>query len=71
MARDRVSEQMQTQIRILMAEGMSIRKVARALGVSRQTVRRYAMDGVKGEAAEPVEASTKSGREHRLAKIQR
>ena len=59
MARDRVSGQMQTQIKVLMAEGMSIRKVARALGVSRQTVRRYAMEGTKEAEAKPVEGSVK------------
>lgn len=41
MARDRKSARMQEQIRVLLSQGLSIRKVALALGVSRQTVRKF------------------------------
>jgi transposase len=41
MARDRKTARMQEQIRLLLSQGLSIRKVALALGVSRQTVRKF------------------------------
>jgi len=41
MAQERISEPMQEQIKKLLAEGHSIRKVSQALGVSRQTVRKF------------------------------
>ena len=40
MARDRKTARMQEQIKVLLSQGLSIRKVALALGISRQTVRR-------------------------------
>jgi transposase len=43
MARERKSAQMQEQIRVLLRQGHSIRKVALALGISRQTVRRFSV----------------------------
>jgi transposase len=44
MARDRKSARMKEQIRVLLSQGLSIRKVALALGVSRQTVRKFGSD---------------------------
>jgi transposase len=41
MAKERISASMQAQIRELKEKGLSIRNIARALGVSRQTVRKY------------------------------
>src|SRR5689334_23486958 len=41
MAKDRKSARMQEQIKVLLSQGLSIRKVALALGVSRQTVRKF------------------------------
>lgn len=41
MAQERISGPMQEQIKKLLAEGHSIRKVSEALGVSRQTVRKF------------------------------
>ncbi|HWA73966.1 MAG TPA: IS21 family transposase [Polyangiaceae bacterium] len=41
MARDRKTARMQEQIRVLLSQGLSIRKVALALGISRQTVRKF------------------------------
>lgn len=46
MARDRKSARMQDQIKTLLSQGLSIRKVALALNVSRQTVRKYGEDDV-------------------------
>ena len=50
MARDRKTARMQEQIKVLLSQGLSIRKVALALGISRQTVRKFGMD-------QPVEVS--------------
>src|SRR6478609_2505817 len=50
MARDRKTARMQEQIKVLLSQGLSIRKVALALGISRQTVRKFGMD-------QPEEAS--------------
>ena len=44
MARDRKTARMQEQIKVLLSQGLSIRKVALALGISRQTVRKFGMD---------------------------
>lgn len=44
MATERISSRMQSQIRSLLSQGHSIRKVARALGISRQSVRKYALE---------------------------
>src|SRR5690348_2087721 len=60
MARDRKSARMQEQIRVLLSQGLSIRKVALALGVSRQTVRKFGSEpevaiGVVEAAAKPPE----------------
>jgi transposase len=41
MARDRKSASMQKQIQVLLSQGLSIRKVALALGISRQSVRKF------------------------------
>jgi transposase len=41
MARDRKTARMQEQIKVLLSQGLSIRKVALALGISRQTVRKF------------------------------
>jgi transposase len=41
MAKDRKSARMKTQIKSLLSQGLSIRKVAAALNVSRQTVRKF------------------------------
>lgn len=41
MARDRKTPRMQEQIKVLLSQGLSIRKVALALKVSRQTVRKF------------------------------
>ena len=50
MATERISSRMQSQIRILLKEGRSIRKVAQALGISRQSVRKFMLEPVS-EAA--------------------
>lgn len=52
MATERISSRMQSQIRSLLKDGHSIRMVARALGISRQSVRRYMCGEVEGEPAE-------------------
>jgi transposase len=52
MARDRKSARMQEQIRVLLGQGLSIRKVALALGVSRQTVRKFGSPAPDAGAAE-------------------
>lgn len=58
MATERISSRMQTQIRSLLSQGHSIRKVARALGISRQSVRKYALEHkAQAVAAEVEEAS--------------
>lgn len=44
MAKERISERMQSQIKVLKAQGASIRKMARALGISRQSVRKFARE---------------------------
>ena len=44
MARDRKTARMQEQIKVLLSQGLSIRKVALALGISRQTVRKFGSD---------------------------
>ena len=44
MAQERISGPMQEQIEKLLTEGHSIRKVSQALGVSRQTVRKFGRD---------------------------
>jgi len=44
MARDRKTARMQEQIKVLLSQGLSIRKVALALGISRQTVRKFGQD---------------------------
>ncbi|MEY2929715.1 MAG: hypothetical protein RL033_464 [Pseudomonadota bacterium] len=49
MARDRKTARMQEQIKVLLSQGLSIRKVSLALGISRQTVRKFG-------TAEPAEA---------------
>ena len=41
MARDRKTARMQEQIKVLLSQGLSIRKVALALGISRQSVRKF------------------------------
>lgn len=46
MGRERKSARMQEQIKVLLDQGLSIRKVAESLNVARQTVRKYA-DGPK------------------------
>jgi transposase len=55
MARDRKTPRMQQQIKLLLSQGHSVRKVALALGVSRQTVRKYRLaQGVPdGDAVPP------------------
>ncbi len=54
MAKERTSTSMQSEIQMLLAKRMSIRKVARALGISRKTVRRYAESvDVSWDAAKP------------------
>lgn len=50
MARDRISSRMKSQIRSLLKDGHSIRKVAQALGISRQSVRKYMLEGVQAAA---------------------
>jgi transposase len=50
MARDRKTAQMQEQIRVLLSQGLSIRKVALALGVSRQTVRKFGIQTIAPDA---------------------
>ena len=50
MARDRKTARMQEQIKVLLGQGLSIRKVALALGISRQSVRKFG-------TAQPAEAS--------------
>lgn len=61
MARDRKSARMQDQIKTLLSQGLSIRKVALALDVSRQTVRKYSeKDVIEGGSAEPMLASETS-----------
>jgi len=55
MARDRKSASMQKQIQVLLSQGLSIRKVAHALGVSRQTVRKFGAEAtVEREALPPA-----------------
>jgi transposase len=44
MARDRKTARMQEQIKVLLGQGLSIRKVALALGISRQSVRKFGTD---------------------------
>jgi transposase len=41
MAKERTSVRMQTQIKIMSAQGHSIRSIARVLKLSRRTVRKY------------------------------
>ena len=53
MARDRKTARMQEQIRVLLGQGLSIRKVALALGISRQTVRKFG-------TGQPADASVAS-----------
>src|SRR6478735_4782324 len=48
MARDRKTARMKEQIRVLLSQGLSIRKVALALGVSRQTVRKFGNESPAG-----------------------
>ncbi|HWA72269.1 MAG TPA: IS21 family transposase [Polyangiaceae bacterium] len=50
MARDRKTARMQEQIKVLLGQGLSIRKVALALGISRQSVRKFG-------ATQPAEAN--------------
>ena len=50
MARDRKTARMQEQIKVLLSQGLSIRKVALAPGISRQTVRKFG-------TAEPAEVA--------------
>ena len=54
MARDRKSENMQKQIQVLLSQGLSIRKVAHALGVSRQTVRKFGGEGSSDAQGESI-----------------
>lgn len=49
---------MQEQIRVLLSQGLSIRKVALALGVSRQTVRKFGNPCPEASAAEIPAATT-------------
>jgi transposase len=57
MARDRKSAQMQEQIKVLLSQGLSIRKVALALGVSRQTVRKFGSEPAVDAGAAEAPAS--------------
>ena len=41
MAKQRISKRMHEQVRVLIESGVSIRKVAQSLGISRQSVRKY------------------------------
>ena len=52
MAKERTSVRMRDQIKILLSQGVSIRKIAKALGVSRKTVRKAV-----GVADPPQESS--------------
>lgn len=54
MARDRKSANMQKQIQVLLSQGLSIRKVAHALGVSRQTVRKFGAEPNTESEAQPA-----------------
>ncbi|MEI9947708.1 MAG: helix-turn-helix domain-containing protein [Pseudomonadota bacterium] len=61
MARDRKTARMQEQIKVLLNQGLSIRKVALALGISRQTVRKFGMDqpaDVSGAGAATSESAS-------------
>lgn len=61
MATERISSLMQSQIRSLLSQGHSIRKVAHALGISRQSVRKYAIEAITQPvvtAEVAIEAST-------------
>jgi len=48
---------MQEQIRVLLSQGLSIRKVALALGVSRQTVRKFGSEAAVNASAAEAPAS--------------
>lgn len=54
MARDRKSASMQKQIQILLSQGLSIRKVAHALGISRQTVRKFGAEPNADSEVQPA-----------------
>jgi transposase len=61
MAKPRKSKRMREQIRVLIESGVSIRKVAQSLGISRQSVRKYVAEDTPGvatpTAVEPLVAS--------------
>jgi len=59
MAKERTSVRMQTQIKVMSAQGHSLRSIARVLRLSRRTVRKYL------ESATPP-ASENSGWEDKL-----
>jgi transposase len=54
MARDRKTASMQKQIQVLLSQGLSIRKVAHALGVSRQTVRKFGAEAAADSEEQPA-----------------
>lgn len=59
MAKGRISVAMQKQIQELCAQGVSIRRISRALNVSRQTVRRFMRMEVTARVAQPIASSEK------------
>ena len=61
MARDRKTARTQDQIRVLLSQGLSIRKVALALGISRQSVRKFGTEQPKDVGATSKDVSRFAG----------
>jgi transposase len=64
MAQERISGPMQEQIKKLLAEGHSIRKVSHALGVARQTVRKFGRQRGEPEHEPKKDVSAAIGSRH-------
>ena len=66
--RSMLTQEQAVEIRVLARQGMGIREIARQMGCSRNTVKRYLRDGVVPAAAKKAKAKPKAKPKARTVK---